>query len=153
MLAGELVKPLTVLEIRFTGPDKRQGAPEGSPQVLTTAFDEPTGGLEAMNDLASEHPQDVNVLRAVLVAGITVSEFDREHVNRLFARTLHSTRQLIEEAEPRTLVFNERAHGLLGDRPGIEPSDSVDGHWVMSLVHAPEPTTTEGDRIRLGTHR
>ena len=130
MLAGELVKRLTVLEIRFTGPDKRQGAPEGSPQVLTTAFDEPTG---------------VNVLRAVLVAGITVSEFDREHVNRLFARTLHSTRQLIEEAEPRTLVFNERAHGLLGDRPGIEPSDSVDGHWVMSLVHAPEPTTTEGE--------
>ena len=98
-----------------------------------------------MNDLASEHPQDVNVLRAVLVAGIAVSEFDREHVNRLFARTLHSTRQLIEEAEPRTLVFNERAHGLLGDRPGIEPSDSVDGHWVMSLVHAPEPTTTEGE--------
>lgn len=138
MLAGELVKRLTVLEIRFTGPDKRQGAPEGSPQVLTTTFDEPTG---------------VNVLRAVLVAGITVSESDREHVNRLFARTLHSTRQLIEEAEPRTLVFNERAHGLLGDRPGIEPSDSVDGHWVMSLVHAPEPTTTEGDRIRLGTHR
>ena len=130
MLAGELVKRLTVLEIRFTGPDKRQGAPEGSPQVLTTAFDEPTG---------------VNVLRAVLVAGITVSEFDREHVNRLFARTLHSARQLIEEAEPRTLVFNERAHGLLGDRPGIEPSDSVDGHWVMSLVHAPEPTTTEGE--------
>ncbi|HCL29219.1 MAG TPA: hypothetical protein DIC52_12385 [Candidatus Latescibacteria bacterium] len=130
MLAGELVKRLTVLEIRFTGPDKRQGAPEGSPQVLTTAFDEPTG---------------VNVLRAVLVAGITVSESDREHVNRLFARTLHSARQLIEEAEPRTLVFNERAHGLLGDRPGIEPSDSVDGHWVMSLVHAPEPTTTEGE--------
>tara|TARA_B100000809_G_scaffold123973_1_gene122095 strand:+ start:736 stop:1182 length:447 start_codon:yes stop_codon:yes gene_type:complete len=130
VLAGELVKRLTVLEIRFTGPDKRQGAPEGSPQVLTTAFDEPTG---------------VNVLRAVLVAGITVSESDREHVNRLFARTLHSARQLIEEAEPRTLVFNERAHGLLGDRPGIEPSDSVDGHWVMSLVHAPEPTTTEGE--------
>lgn len=124
------MKRLTVLEIRFTGPDKRQGAPEGSPQVLTTAFDEPTG---------------VNVLRAVLVAGITVSESDREHVNRLFARTLHSTHQLIEEAEPRTLVFNERAHGLLGDRPGIEPSDSVDGHWVMSLVHAPEPTTTEGE--------
>ena len=144
VLAGELVKRQTDLDVRFTGPEKRHGAPERSPQILTTAFDEPIGGLEIMTDLASEYPEDVSV-RAVLVAGIAVSEFDKEHVNRLFARTLHNTRQIIEEAEPRTLVFNERAHGLLGDRPGIEPSDSVDGHWVMSLVHAPEPTTTEGE--------
>ena len=36
-------------------------------------------------------------------------------MNRLFARTLNSSRQLIEEAASGTLVLNERAHELLGE--------------------------------------
>ena len=142
VLAGELVQQLTSLGALFTGPEPRQGAPEGSPAVLTTAFDEPAGALDLMTALGASHGEQVHAARVVLVAGITVTEFDQEHVNRLFARTLHSTRQLLEDADPGTLVLNERAHELLGDRAGISPRDGAEGQWVVSLA---EPSAKDDE--------
>ena len=133
VLAGELVKKLNALEARFTGPEARRDAPEGSPEVLTTAFDEPTTALDILVALGAGHPQQIHLLRAVLVAGITITEFDQEHVNHLFARTLHSPRQLLEDAEQGTLVINERAHELLGNRPEVVPVEGPDNLWVARL--------------------
>ena len=48
VLAGELVMKLTALELRFTGPEVRHGAPEGDPKVLTTAFDESPSSTRSM---------------------------------------------------------------------------------------------------------
>ena len=68
-----------------------------------------------------------------MVAGIIIDEFDQDHVNRIFARTLHSTRRLVEDAEPGTLTINERAHELLGERPEILAVDGPDNLWVTVL--------------------
>jgi hypothetical protein len=133
VLAGDLVQRLTELDARFTGPAIRNGEPEDSPQILTTAFDEPQAALELMMQLGASHGQQAHILRAVLVAGITVTEFDQEHVNRLFARTLHSTRPMVEEAAPGTLVCNERAYELLGKRPGLEASEGLDSLSILAL--------------------
>lgn len=56
-------------------------------------------------------------------------------MNRLFARTLNSSRQLIEEAASGTLVLNECAHELLGESPGVRPH-KTDGLWVVALTDA-----------------
>ncbi|MDA0336846.1 MAG: hypothetical protein O2782_16910 [bacterium] len=143
VLAGELVNRLNALGANFTGPAPRRDAPEGSPEVLTTAFDEPATALELVTTLGgAAHPQQIRTLRAVLVAGITITEFDQEHVNRLFARTLHSTRQLLEDAEPGCVVVNERAHELLGDRPGLLPVEGPEKLWVAALGPANSATET-----------
>jgi hypothetical protein len=146
VLAGELVKKLTDLDQRFTGPEVRQDASEGDPRVLTTAFDEPAGALGVMTALGAAHPQQIHALRAVLVAGTTITEFDQEHVDRLFARTLHGTRQLLEEASSGTLVLNQRARDLLGESPGVRPHEGADGLWVVTRADGDlaEPETKEG---------
>lgn len=141
VLAGELVQKLTALDARFTGPEVRRGAPDDSPRVLTTAFDEPAAALDTMISLGAAHGDSIQAVRAVLVAGITITEFDQEHVNRLFARTLHSTRQLLEDAAPGTLVLNERAHELLGERPNVVAVEGSDILWMVSLAQ-PEPTAS-----------
>lgn len=133
VLAGELVKRLTAAGARFTGPETRRGEPEGSPQVLTTAFDEPGTALDTLAALGATHADSIHVLRAVLVAGISITEFDQEHVNRLFARTLHSTRQLLESAAPGALILNERAQQLLGQRPEVVPVEDSDNLWMVAL--------------------
>jgi hypothetical protein len=133
LLAGELVKKLTALDIRFTGPEVRRGGSEGSPRYLTTAFDEPADALALISNVGATYPEHIQVLRAVLVAGIIIDEFDQDHVNRIFARTLHSTRRLVEDAEPGTLTINERAHELLGERPEILAVDGPDNLWVTVL--------------------
>ena len=148
VLAGELVKKLIDLDQRFTGPEVRHGTSEGAPEVLTTAFDEPVGALDVMTALGAAHPQQIHALRAVLVAGIKITEFDQEHVDRLFARTLHDTRQLLEEASSGTLVLNQRARDLLGESPGVRPHEGTDGLWVVTLADGglPEPDPKDGAR-------
>lgn len=133
VIAGLLVQRLTELEARFSGPEPRRGAADTDPHVLTTAFDDPASALDLMTTIGAAHPEQIAAVRAALVAGITVTQFDQEHVNRLFARTLHSTRSMLEEVGTGELVLNERAHELLGKRPDVSAREGADKLWSVRL--------------------
>lgn len=143
VLQGDLVQTLTDLGVRWTGPEAvRQDEPAG-PSRVATAFDEPVQAVGVVRSLATAYPGHVAALRGVLVAGVTVTEFDQEHVNRLFARTINSAAVLLEDAPDAALVLNDQAYELLRDSVGIEIFSEAEKLWVLRLGGTPPPAAPE----------
>jgi hypothetical protein len=146
-LGGDLVERLKALGVRFTGPAVRRGAPDEAAEVLTTAVDDPAQAVDLLVAFGEAHAEHVAQLRGVLISGVTVTDFDKEHVNRLFARTLHGTRALLDEAEAGQVVINQKAHDLLGARPGIDAKEGPDLLWILPLGVRLERAAAEGTDV------
>jgi hypothetical protein len=136
VLEGEVVKALEDREIRYSGPRPLLVGEDEGPSRLTTAFDGPDEAVAVIRGLARTHTQEILTLRATLVAGVAVTEFDQEHVNRLFARTFHGAQQLLEETPASTLIINDQAHEQLADRDAVVEHSAPERLWSLSLAVA-----------------
>ncbi|MEE2657198.1 MAG: hypothetical protein VX733_01760 [Candidatus Latescibacterota bacterium] len=146
-LTADFVKLLDSAEQHYIGPAPRDTLhPTKGPQLVTTAFDEPESAVSLVRQFSTavkaEHADQV---RGVLLSGVKVTQFDRDHATRLFARAFNSALNLLESAVEGAVILNQQAYDLIDDRSGVEEYSKVERLWMLHLL--PKPSKNQDANV------
>ncbi|MBT3345475.1 MAG: hypothetical protein HN712_06195 [Gemmatimonadetes bacterium] len=133
---------LNVAELRFSGPTTE----DEEARFLTTAFDRPDEAIAFIRNVLGVFDEaNLTGVRAILLAGLNVTEFDQESVNKLFARSLHGARAVLDSAPEEGLLVEGKAYDQATDRDGLQLHSHGENLWHLqwSELNRPEEATTE----------
>ncbi len=123
-----LVNLLQEQEQRFSPPEE-----DSESRWLTTAFDRPDDALQFVRRALAVHDaSELGAVRGILLAGLNVTDFDLDSVNKLFAKTLHGARAILESAPEQGLLIEGSAYELATDTRGFELYSQAEKLWHLS---------------------
>lgn len=107
-------------------------AEDGESRLLTTAFDCPDDAIPFVRQVLGPHDDSsLSGVRGMLLAGLNVTEFDQDGVNKLFARTLHGVRAILDIAPEEGLLVEGSAYDQAADRAGFELHNQTEKLWHL----------------------
>ena len=122
-----LTQLLTIAEVHFHGPQD---------ETIICFFTRPSTAFDFLRRFLQETPDEfVQALRGGLHSGLEITD-EKGEINRLLARNLKQTRQLLEDASPGSLLMNEEAYQGLESCDGIQQFDAK--HQLYSFTWSTE---------------
>lgn len=140
-----MVETLEAGQIKFSGPTADEEA-----RFLTTAFDHPDEAIAFVRLVLGNFQEDDLVgVRAMLLAGLDVARVDQESVNKLYARSLHGARAILDSAPEEGLLIDGRAYDQAQDHDGIQLHSHGENLWhlpwtALRAGSAEEPAEAAG---------
>ncbi|MBT4610135.1 MAG: hypothetical protein HOC05_08845, partial [Gemmatimonadetes bacterium] len=130
-------------EGKFSAPTE-----DGESRLLTTAFDCPDDAIQFVRQTLTSHEESsLSGVRGMLLAGLNVTEFDQDSVNKLFARTLHGARAILDSAPEEGLLVDGSAYEQAADRAGFELHSQTENlrHLPWEQLNVEDGAEPEGD--------
>lgn len=119
-----LIQRLTAAEIHFHGPEDEQ---------VICFFTQPSAAFEFLCQFLQEAPDGyAQTIRGSLQSGLEITA-EKNEINRLLARNLKQTRELLEAAPVGSLLMNEEAYHSLENSDGVEPFDADNQLYAFTL--------------------